>query len=113
MGSGGHTASALSTSSWYHQSRSSSQSTSWPVRRTTTTWSTDGVVLRASSTLALSAAAAPFRNPPSAVTTSLAPVSLTRSAIESGEKPPKMTVWIAPMRAQASIDTTASGIIGR
>ena len=30
-----------------------------------------------------------------------------------GEKPPKTTEWIAPMRAQASIATAISGIIGR
>jgi hypothetical protein len=29
-----------------------------------------------------------------------------------GEKPPKMTEWIAPMRAQASMATAASGTIG-
>lgn len=29
-----------------------------------------------------------------------------------GEKPPKTTEWIAPMRVQASMATTASGIIG-
>ena len=37
----------------------------------------------------------------------------TRSAIDCGAKPPNTTEWIAPMRAQASIATTASGIIGR
>jgi hypothetical protein len=30
----------------------------------------------------------------------------------SGEKPPKTTLWIAPMRAQASMAKAASGIIG-
>jgi hypothetical protein len=28
------------------------------------------------------------------------------------EKPPKTTEWVAPMRAQASMATTASGIMG-
>ena len=34
------------------------------------------------------------------------------SMIESGENPPKITEWTAPMRAQASIATGSSGIIG-
>ena len=38
--------------------------------------------------------------------------SATRVASASEEKPPKTTVCGAPMRAQASIATTASGIIG-
>ena len=37
---------------------------------------------------------------------------IMRPATASGEKPPKMTEWIAPMRAQASIATAASGTIG-
>ena len=36
-----------------------------------------------------------------------------RSRTDSGEKPPKTTLWGAPIRAQASIATTTSGIIGR
>ena len=39
--------------------------------------------------------------------------SSIRPAMESGEKPPKMTEWVAPMRAQASMAIAASGIIGR
>jgi hypothetical protein len=35
-----------------------------------------------------------------------------RPARESGEKPPNTTEWTAPMRAQASIEIAASGIIG-
>ena len=35
-----------------------------------------------------------------------------RPASESGEKPPNTTEWMAPMRAQASIATAASGTIG-
>jgi len=38
--------------------------------------------------------------------------SSRRPAIESGEKPPKITECTAPMRAQARIETTASAIIG-
>ena len=36
-----------------------------------------------------------------------------RSRTDSAEKPPKTTLWGAPIRAQASIATTTSGIIGR
>ncbi len=36
-----------------------------------------------------------------------------RSRSDSAEKPPKTTEWIAPIRAQASIATGSSGIIGR
>ena len=32
--------------------------------------------------------------------------------MESGENPPKMTLWATPMRAQASMATGSSGIIG-
>ena len=38
--------------------------------------------------------------------------SLMRSRSDSGEKPPNTTLWGAPMRAQASMATTTSGIIG-
>ncbi|CAM5488821.1 hypothetical protein SBADM41S_08527 [Streptomyces badius] len=38
---------------------------------------------------------------------------LIRAAMASAEKPPKTTECAAPMRAQASIATAASGIIGR
>ena len=35
-----------------------------------------------------------------------------RSTTEPAENPPKTTLWIAPIRVQASIATAASGIIG-
>ena len=38
---------------------------------------------------------------------------MIRPASASGEKPPNTTEWIAPMRAQASIATAASGTIGK
>ena len=47
----------------------------------------------------LSGSALPRRQPPSAVICSLASASLLRSAMASAEKPPKMTEWIAPIRA--------------
>ena len=47
------------------------------------------------------------------VISALASENSIRSLTESGEKPPKTTLCGAPMRAQASIATTTSGIIGR
>ena len=38
--------------------------------------------------------------------------SSMRVASSFAAKPPKTTEWIAPMRAQASMAKTASGIIG-
>jgi hypothetical protein len=55
----------------------------------------------------------PLRQPPSAVINTLASASLMRSASDCDEKPPNTTLWAAPMRAQASIATAASGTIGR
>ena len=83
--------------------------------RTTSTVSTVCVpgFFNASSTFALSAMRLPPRRPSSAVMTSLLPQSAMRSAIDCAAKPPNTTEWIAPMRAQASMATTASGIIGR
>jgi hypothetical protein len=62
--------------------------------------------------LALSGTLRPPRKPSSAVTTTVDWQSSSRPAIESGEKPPKITECTAPMRAQARIDTAASGIMG-
>ena len=47
------------------------------------------------------------------MTTSLASPSSMRERRASAEKPPKTTEWIAPMRAHASMVTTASAIMGR
>ncbi len=38
--------------------------------------------------------------------------SSMRTASSGAAKPPKTTEWIAPIRAQASIATSASGTIG-
>jgi len=54
----------------------------------------------------------PRRQPPSAVTSSLARASLLRSATASALKPPNTTLWVAPMRAQASMATASSGTMG-
>jgi hypothetical protein len=63
--------------------------------------------------LALSGTRRPPRRPSSAVISSEQAESWMREARLSGEKPPKTTEWIAPMRAQASIATAASTIIGK
>ncbi len=55
----------------------------------------------------------PPRRPSSAVTTSFESQSVMRPASASAEKPPNTTEWMAPMRAQASMATAASGIMGR
>ena len=44
--------------------------------------------------------------------TSRASASSHRSVMASGENPPKITEWATPMRAQASMATGSSGIIG-
>jgi hypothetical protein len=85
-----------------------------PVRFTTSTCLTVSVPGDESawSTLALSGTFLPPRTPSSAVITTVDAQSAMRPASESGENPPNTTEWIAPMRAQASIATAASGIIG-
>ena len=110
---------ACGTTSCHQMSRSSVQSTSFSPRRTTSTCSTVSWMpdplrsARAWSTAGLRADTFPLRQPPSAVMTSLAPASSMRERRLSAEKPPKTTEWTAPMRATASIEAIASGIIGR
>ena len=65
------------------------------------------------STALLIGAVLPLRRAPSTVIRALASENSMRSRTASGEKPPKTTLWGAPMRAQASIEMTTSGIIGR
>ena len=84
-----------------------------PPRGTTRTCSTPGQRATARSALALSGTTDPRRQPPSAVTSTLAPASLMRSASESGLKPPNTTECGAPILAQASMAKAASGIMGR
>ncbi len=84
-----------------------------PVRRTTTTFSTEGASRSASSTLAFKGTTAPRRKPPSAVTTRVACASFIRSRKASALKPPNTTLCAAPIRAHASMAIAASGIIGR
>ena len=54
----------------------------------------------------------PRRQPPSAVRSTVDCASWIRSRMASGAKPPKMTLWGAPMRVQASMAIAVSGTIG-
>ena len=74
-----------------------------PVRRTTITVATSGHWVSATSTFCFSGTILPPRRPSSAVMIRWESQSCTRPAMESGEKPPKITEWMAPMRAQASM----------
>ena len=66
----------------------------------------------ASSTRCLYGTALPPRMPASAVNITFGRASSMRVARLAAAKPPNTTEWMAPMRAQASIANTASGIIG-
>ena len=50
--------------------------------------------------------------PQEAASTTTGSASSMRTASSLAAKPPNTTEWMAPMRAQASIAITASGIIG-
>ena len=85
----------------------------WPVRLSTITRRTLLQPLASAwSAAALSSTAWPPRQPPSAVITSLASVSMMRSLSAGAEKPPNTTEWTAPMRLQACIATRISGTSG-
>ena len=81
--------------------------------RTTITVSIEGTSSRKASTSGLMSATLPLRRAESTVISAFASENSMRSFTESGEKPPKTTLCGAPMRAQASIATATSGIIGR
>ena len=83
------------------------------MRRTTSTFSIDGVSATASSAVAFSGTTLPRRQAPSPVTSTVHSASLMRSRSESFEKPPNTTEWAAPMRAQASIAIGSSGTMPR
>ena len=53
------------------------------------------------------------RQPLSAQMSTLAPQLSMRALRASAEKPPKTIMWMAPMRAQASMTMGSSPIIGR
>ena len=109
---GSCTSEAVATTSCHHTSRPSFQATSSPVRLTTSTFSTLGQCSTASSTAGFNGIEPPRRNCPSVVMTTFASASSIRLRSASALKPPKTTEWGAPMRAHASIATTACGIIG-
>jgi hypothetical protein len=67
----------------------------------------------ASSTACLTGAVLPRRRAPSAVMSAVACDTSIRSRTADGAKPPNTTLCGAPIRAQASMATTTSGIIGR
>ena len=112
-GSASHSSSAASSASWYQTSRPSFISQSAFVRCTTKIRSSDSRSPSVSSTCCLTGAVLPLRRAPSTVTSALASETSMRSLTDSTLKPPKTTLCGAPMRAQASIATTTSGIIGR
>ena len=58
---------------------------------------------------------APFApsSPQVAAITTLGAASSIRTASSGAAKPPKTTLWTAPMRAQASTETASSMTIGR
>ena len=65
------------------------------------------------STVSFTGASLPLREAASTVISAFASENSMRSRTASAAKPPKTTLWGAPIRAHASIDTTTSGIIGR
>ena len=81
------------------------------MRCSTSIRSTVGASLTASSAIAFSGIAVPFRQASSWVISSFAPVLSSRSPSEDAEKPPKTTTCGAPIRAHASIATASSGTI--
>ena len=113
MCSGSHTLLWPWMMSWYQWSRPRVIDTSPPVRRTTTTLPIDGHCCSASSLLRFSGTLPPRRQPSSAVISTVASASFMRSRTASALNPPNTTECGAPMRAQASIATGSSGIMGR
>ena len=112
IGSGGQFGAAAARASC-HQMSLSVQAMSCSVRRTTSTFSIVGHIATASSAMSLSGMICPRRHAPSPVMTSLQEASWMRSARADAAKPPKTTEWIAPMRAQASIEIGSSGTMPR
>ena len=96
-----------------HTSRPSCISQSSPVCLTTKMVSIVATSPMTSSTCCLMGAVLPLRRAPSTVTRALASENSMRSFTDSAENPPNTTLCGAPMRAQASIAMTTSGIIGK
>ncbi len=100
-------------SSSHQQSRPSFICTLVPTRLTTMHVLTSGQSVRASSASRFSGISLPPLKPPSAVISILAPQSFMRLLSEAALYPPKTTLWITPMRAQASMAIGSSGTMGR
>ena len=83
-----------------------------PVRRTTRTCSIVLVSATAWSAASFNGSGLPWRNCPSAVISSLASASAIRAPSAVAVNPANTTLCSTPSRAQASIATMASGIIG-
>ena len=79
----------------------------------TMTFSTVDPPLRATSALVFDGVALAPRWPLSAQMSTLAPQLSIRALSASAEKPPNTIMWMAPMRAQASMTIGSSAIIGR
>ena len=113
IGSGSQTGSASATASCQKTSRPSVIGGSVSPRLTTTTCSIEGRSPSIASTASFIGVGSPRRMVASAVTSAFASENSIRSLTEVAEKPPKTTLWTAPIRAQASIAAGVSGIIGR
>ena len=74
-------------------------------------WRTVGAAASASSAVFFNGTGEPLRHASSWVISTSQPMSSSLSDSESAEKPPKTTVWGAPIRAHASIATAVSGTI--
>jgi hypothetical protein len=81
-------------------------------RSVTITFSTLGQVSRASSTTRFTGICLCPRFRPSLVSTIVACASWMRSLRLCALKPQNTTLWMAPMRAQASVAITSSGTMG-
>ena len=112
IASGSHQSSAFAIASCHQMSRPSFIGTGSFIRWNTTTCFTMDRSAIASSTAFFSGTTLPRRYPPSVVTRMWESASSKRSWTAFELKPPKITLWIAPIRAHASIAIGSSGIIG-
>lgn len=111
ISSAGQMAVWLSTTSCHHRSRPVCIAVSAFVVSCTSTCLTCNPSI-AASTVALRGMILPPRRLTLAVMMKSLSQSSTRARMESAEKPPNTTEWIAPIRAQASMAKAASGTMG-
>ena len=104
---------ALSNKGSNHWSRPSFIVTVVFVLLDTKTFSTHGQVFKASSIIPFKSIVLFPRKPPSDVITILHSLSFILAATAEDENPAKTTECIAPILAQAKIETASSGIIGK